>query len=362
MTVFLAHAFADLDAAEALAKSIERRGLFVEHEDGERVGRALQTNDAVVLLWSEITTHDPNRLLLERRALDAWSEDRLILIALDRPALPVGLRDLSAIDASDAGRWPAAWEEANAAIAAALAASGPPQAREAPSGKTPKSAKPAPAARRGLGLLFVLIGLLGLIGLAAYGYQRVQYAVFDLPEIPAWAFWGGVILIAALFMFAQTLLRPAKRKRRKARPATKHQSEAEDDVPQTEAVFVSYAHDDAVAVGPVVAAVERAGRPVWIDKGSAQPGPRRAAEMVRAIRSAHGVMVMCSPAAFQSDHVKREVYLADRYRKPLFPMFIKPAALPADFEYFFAGIPSLDLASTPEAERPEAIRVALEAV
>ena len=30
---------------------------------------------------------------------------------------------------------------------------------------------------------------------------------------------------------------------------------------------------------------------------------------------------MCSKAAFESDHVKREVYLADRYRKKLVPVY-----------------------------------------
>jgi hypothetical protein len=126
-------------------------------------------------------------------------------------------------------------------------------------------------------------------------------------------------------------------------------------------VFVAYAQDDAVAVGSVVAAVEAAGRRVWINKSGVQAG-QMASEIVRSVRTAHGMLVMCSPAAFQSDHVKREVYLADRYRKPLLPVYVKPAALPPDFEYFFAGVQGLDLAGTPEPERPDAIRVALAAV
>jgi hypothetical protein len=233
------------------------------------------------------------------------------------------------------------------------------------------SAKPAKGAAtsnnslRGLGGLFLLIGLLGLIALAVYFYQRVQYAVFDLPDIPDWGLWAGLAGVLLLLVVARMLMRSSKRKppRRKLGQTRRAGKGGEDDgYPQTEVVFVAYAPDDAVAVGPVVAAVEAFGRRVRIDKAGLQAGQQLAGEMVRSIRTARGVMVMCSPAAFQSDQVKREVYLADRYRKPLLPVFIKPATLPPDFEYFFAGVQGLDLVATPEAERPEAIRVALSAV
>ncbi|HVY84234.1 MAG TPA: TIR domain-containing protein, partial [Caulobacterales bacterium] len=86
-----------------------------------------------------------------------------------------------------------------------------------------------------------------------------------------------------------------------------------------------------------------------------------AGEIVRAIRGAKGVIVMCSSAAFESDHVKREVYLADRYKKPLVPVFIEDAKPPEDFEYFFAGVQWLKLFETPEPERPAAVLRLLEA-
>ena len=64
-------------------------------------------------------------------------------------------------------------------------------------------------------------------------------------------------------------------------------------------------------------------------------------------------------AAFESDHVKREIYLADRYKKPMLPVFIADAQPPEDFEYFFAGVQSLNLYAMPEAERPQALMQAL---
>ena len=71
---------------------------------------------------------------------------------------------------------------------------------------------------------------------------------------------------------------------------------------------------------------------------------------------------MCSTAAFESDHVKREVYLADRYKKRLVPVFLEAADPPEDFEYFFAGLKGLDLYRIQESDRPNAIVRALAAV
>ena len=80
---------------------------------------------------------------------------------------------------------------------------------------------------------------------------------------------------------------------------------------------------------------------------------------MRAIRGAADVVVMCSKAAFESDHVKREIYLADRYKKRLVPVFIEDATPPEDFEYFFAGVQFLKLFETPEAQRADALVAAL---
>jgi hypothetical protein len=125
---------------------------------------------------------------------------------------------------------------------------------------------------------------------------------------------------------------------------------------------VSYAHADNTAVLPVVEAVQAQGRSVWLDKGGIAPGEGWAGEIVRAIKAARGVIVMCSTHAFESDHVKREVYLADRYKKPMLPVFIEAAAPPEDFEYFFAGVQWLELHKTPEADRAAAIARAIAAV
>jgi hypothetical protein len=85
-------------------------------------------------------------------------------------------------------------------------------------------------------------------------------------------------------------------------------------------------------------------------------------EIVKAIKAAHGVVVMCSKHSFASDHVKREVYLADKYKKPMAPLFLEQAAPPEDFEYFFANVQWLELWKLPEADRAAAIGQALKTV
>lgn len=71
---------------------------------------------------------------------------------------------------------------------------------------------------------------------------------------------------------------------------------------------------------------------------------------------------MCSPSAYESDHIKRAVYLADRYKKPMLPVFIADAQPPDDFEYFFAGVQWRALFKLPEADRAAAVGKALAAV
>lgn len=188
---------------------------------------------------------------------------------------------------------------------------------------------------------------------------------------------GAALVLTALMIFIMKLSRDAARRTRAAQAS----AGARDDQPTAPvdllppeiaaaveeagpdgAVFISYAHDDNDRVEPVVKIVKSNGREVWIDKGGIQAGDGWAGEIVRAIKSAGGVMVMCSQSAFESDHIKREIYLADRYKKQILPIFLEPAQPPEDFEYFFAGVQWLELFKLPEADRAGAIGRALTAV
>lgn len=359
MTVFVAHAPADREAAEELEKFLERRGQFVELDDGQTALLPVTPSDVVVLILSKDFEFAPARLRLEQRALDAWSDGRLLLVRLDQALAPVGLRDLPAIDASDNAEHESKWQELAAAIRQKL--QGPP-ARDNVTEGAPSAAK-----KRGglwrvlLGFVLALPGIGALVALAAIwlvnrigprpgGWVELRAGVdqfgvrYGLPAgVTVWIF---AIAILTLIVVVASVFTSLVRKR--ARRAAKDG-----------ATFVSYARANEAVVMPMLEVARGAGRAFWIDERGVVAGDKWAGDIARAIGAAGEVMVMCSAAAFESDRVKREVYLADRYSKKLIPIFLEHTVLPEDFEYFFAGVQGVRLFETPEAERPSAVLAAL---
>lgn len=378
MTVFVAHAPADSETAEGIEKFLERRGHFSEGDDGLTALRPVTGADVVVLLLSKDFVFAPGRLRLEQRALDAWAEGRLIVVKLDHAIAPVGLRDLPAIDASAVAQREFKWNDLADQISAKLRA--PPRPGEEPAIESaPPPSKPMRKRAGAGGVLLTLLamapglaalavavsiwlvnrigptpGTLGdlLHGIGAFG------ARFGLPNSATFVLFAGAIammIIAPLALVASRLRRPSQR----AAPTRAEPENPPAPTAPGEEVFVSYARSNALDVLPVIEAAKQGGRTFWLDQESIGSGDSWAGEIVKAIRSAREVMVMCSKAAFESDHVKREIYLADRYRKKLVPVFIEDATPPEDFEYFFAGVQFLKLFETPEAERPAALVRAL---
>jgi hypothetical protein len=379
MTVFLAHAPADRQTAEALEKVIERRGQFCELDDGQTALRPVGSGDAFVLLVSSALTFATARLRLEQRALDAWAQGRLVVVKLDHGIAPVGLRDLPAIDATFEAAREFKWNEVADAVRDILRAPQP-QVSDGEDGAEPPA--PTPPSRReprksgALGaMLWVLMALPGLAAIVASvaiwlvnrigptpgGWPELLRGVdefgvrFGVPAgVTPWLFAAAIALLVvalALPLLALRQRRPAEELRRDIpRPRA-----SRGKPPSSDAVFVSYARANDTTVLPLVEAAKRAGRKFWLDQQGIGAGDGWAGEIVRAIKAAGGVVVMCSKAAFESDHVKREIYLADRYKKKLVPVYIEQAEAPEDFEYFFAGVQTLNLFETPEAERSEAL-------
>jgi hypothetical protein len=383
MTVFVAHGPADRQVAEALEKFLERRGQFVELDDGQTALRPIQQSDVLVLLISKDLVFAPMRLRLEQRALDAWAEGKLIVVKLDKGIAPVGLRDLPALDASFEAQREFKWQELANLIREKLRA--PP-----PAGASGEAAPQSPtqrAGRKGRGLwgalLLVLLTLPGLVALAATvaiwlanrigavpgGLQELRAGVdalgmrYGAPTgVTEWVFAVAIVvtLVCVMLLLERLFSRAARAAPIKQRKEEAPQTEGgASPTTQSGAHFVSYARANQKVVLPVIEAAQRAGRRFWLDQQGLSAGDGWAGEIVKAMREAGGVVIMCSKAAFESDHVKREVYLADRYRKRMLPVFIEDAQPPEDFEYFFAGVQTLDLAKTPDAERPQALLQAL---
>lgn len=199
---------------------------------------------------------------------------------------------------------------------------------------------------------------------------------FSQPMLMAAAIAAGLVFIAIIAIGAarkaaieRKLGKPDKKALKRARAAEAAKTEAPAaapaPAPAMEAaeplVFISYARADQPTVDPLAKAVKESGHPIWIDTDEINAGTSWAGEIVRAIKSAGHVLIMCSPRSFESDQVKREVYLADRYKKPLMPVFLEAAEPPEDFEYFFAGVQWLKLHEAPEADRAAILTRALPA-
>lgn len=366
MTVYVAHAPANREAAEALEKFLERRGQFVELDDGSTALRPVQHTDVVVLLLSKDFASAPARLRLEQRALDAWVDQRLIVVRLDRGAAPVGLRDLPAVDASQDAQRELKWHQVATAVDERLKM--PPALGETPEDSAPPAA-PKKRSAWGCGLL-TLLAAPGLVAMAAaisiWLVNRIGPAPGTWSDLRRGIDGFGVrygiasgvtewLFVAALVLLLIVLGALVMPRRRKQLPPAPRPSDAGN----SPSVFVSYARANAKEVLPVIEAAQAQGQSFWLDLHGVSAAQSWAGEIVRAIRAAGGVVVMCSKAAFESDHVKREIYLADRYQKKLTPVFIEPAEPPEDFEYFFAGVQQLSLFETPEAERAPALMRAL---
>ncbi len=378
MTVFLAHAPANRETTEALEKFLERRGQFVELDDGHTAMRPVQSSDVLVLLLSKDLVFAPTRLRLEQRALDAWAEQRLIVVKLDKGIAPVGLRDLPAIDASFEAKREFTWQE----VANAIRERG--RAQVAPTDAMPPTASPQKKGKGLHGAVYALglflLAIPGLVVAAALAsiwlVNRIGPRPGGLAELRAGvdalgARYGvmplaieigfGLALLVTIVVICSFVARLfAKPKAERADHAQDEPAAAAEKPPEAaNTVFVSYARANAAAVTPVIEGAKRDGRVFWMDQKNTAAGDGWAGDIVRAIRGAADVVVMCSKAAFESDHVKREIYLADRYKKRLVPVFIEDATPPEDFEYFFAGVELLKLFETPEAERPQVLVAAL---
>jgi hypothetical protein len=393
MTVFIAHAEADEAAAESLKELLERRGLHVVRETAERGFRPLGVNDAVVALWSKESPFSLYRMQFEKRALDAWAEGRLVLVKLDYQFVPVGLRDLPFVDAGfEEQRELVAWPEVAKRAAeaqrskpavpppadddeadAAPGAGASERAPERPRAAAPKRVQDEieQSSKAGRGGWMLVAGL--VVAVLAGGAVAVVLLKPDL-DVQSWGrvvglgpfatlmiLWGVAILGLILAAAVAFIPRPERRKASRTAGPREEAPAEPAAVAAPEAVFVSYSRVDSGVVLPVCAAVQGLGQDLWLDQEDVAAGESWAGEIVRAIRAVRVVVVMCSKAAFESDHVKRELFLADRYKKRLVPILLEDAPMPDDFEYFFAGVQWLKLHETPEADRPGAMMKAIEA-
>lgn len=280
--IYLIAAPEDEAHAEELAGWLKQRGHVVRVETGQYGYLPARRGEVTLALWSRAAMMSARRFLMTNRAIDAWEDQRLVMVKLDHGLHPHGLADFQMIDLAFEAARESRYFEVDRAI------------RDADS---------------------------------AY-MQRLN--VDRIVSAP-----------------------PSQESETEGPPTATASGEASGPD-----VFISYAHADADAVYPIVDLVEASGRSVWIDKAGMKAGEGWAGAIVRAIKSCEMLCLMCSAASFASDHVRREVYLADKYRKTLMPVRLDRAQIPEDIEYFVVDRQWVDLADVPEGERAAQVSAA----
>ncbi|MEX1250500.1 MAG: toll/interleukin-1 receptor domain-containing protein [Hyphomonas sp.] len=158
---------------------------------------------------------------------------------------------------------------------------------------------------------FVTAAALGPAGVVSLPYASNWLVAF------AAVAWGAVIGVVAgtvagrSSVSGETSAPPAA-----ARSATAEMSAVvPEGVGDPSPVFVSCSRRDSAVVYPLVAEVEASGREVRTDKDENHAGGNWAGMIVRAIRGSDTFCLMCSAEALQSDSVRREIHIADKYER-----------------------------------------------
>ena len=113
--------------------------------------------------------------------------------------------------------------------------------------------------------------------------------------------------------------------------------------PQSEApargrLFVSHASPDSDTAHSLVSELEANGHSCWIAPRDVRAGYDFRAEIVDALKSASGFMVLISQGANSSPHVLREVAMAEQYGKRIVPLRLDDTPLRSELEYLLVGL------------------------
>jgi tetratricopeptide (TPR) repeat protein len=98
-------------------------------------------------------------------------------------------------------------------------------------------------------------------------------------------------------------------------------------------VFVSYATTDRKQALSVCKAIEDRGTACWIATRDVAPGENYQEAIVQAIRNARAMVLVFSPAANDSDEIKKELSLASRFRVPVMALRIEDVGPSDAFAY-----------------------------
>ncbi len=120
-------------------------------------------------------------------------------------------------------------------------------------------------------------------------------------------------------------------------------------------VFLSHASEDKAAGMEICTLLEVRGVSCWIAPRDIAPGADWAAAIAEAIRTCRVMVILLTPAANQSEHMEREVQLADRSHVPVVPVRLQDCNPVGALAYFLSNRHYLDLFPGPIASHQEAL-------
>nr|MCU0732360.1 hypothetical protein [Hyphomonas sp.] len=114
--IYLLASDADAAVASEVETMLRQRGYMVRRAEEKYAFPPARRNEVTLALWSRQVQFSSKHILFTNRAIDAWTEGRLIFAKLDNTFQPRGLGDVTAIDLSFApGRVAAIWKVVEAA-------------------------------------------------------------------------------------------------------------------------------------------------------------------------------------------------------------------------------------------------------
>jgi hypothetical protein len=366
--VFVSYAAADSEVVKEVLLGLRQAGIdtaydldIAARDFQSHINRSIEPADCILVFWSEAAARSEWVQEEVRRAIQAWSEDRLVLASLDRTELPPGLRDLEAVDLSlnrDRGikrivervaeiAHPQSAEFAQV-LESPMVLNDPPPARARATRQSFDLRHPPPVRRKAwVGWVTIPLLLAALFApLFMFWSIGGDYSILSAPSASQVA--AAVTLLAIFLALAWWAIRLISSRLRRTRSAAldlatlRHleQGFAEESARYApdHQVFVSYSHADWTLVDRIVRQIEDFGYKVWVDRHDESAG-RFAGPIVRAIKSCNVVALMASRNSFSSDHVVREVYVAGGRKKPFISVLLDESEFPDEFEYFVEGFP-----------------------
>ncbi len=102
-------------------------------------------------------------------------------------------------------------------------------------------------------------------------------------------------------------------------------------------VFISYSRRDSEYVRHLKEYLNENGLQAWIDD-QIEHGDQWFNNINQAIKNSAAFLIIMSPEAEQSEWVQKEILLAKRYRKPMFPLLLRGEEIPILIDLQFADV------------------------